>query len=372
MEWIWQQPRWPRFSWDQARLAPLEARFLHESGRRVGAWRHLPESDQTGLRIGWLSDEALDTSAIEGESLDRGSVQSSIRRHFGLSDDRRRVSPAEDGVAEMMVALYRAFDEPLDHETLWGWHRMLMRERPALAVIGGYREHAEAMQVVSGPDYNRRIHYEAPPSHLMMTEMDRFISWYEHAGEMPALTRAGLAHFSFVCIHPFEDGNGRIGRALAEKALAQSLGEPTLIALSRAIIRHQSAYYEALEAAGRSLDVTGWLVWFAGIVLEAQSWSERRLIRLIEQTRMFDRLRGRLNPRQEKALLRLFREEPEGFEGGLSADNYRRITRASASTATRDLADLVAKGALRRTGERRHTRYWLDLPSFDAADKATV
>ena len=368
MRWIWQQPGWPRFSWDQARLAPLEARFLHESGRRVGAWRHLPERDQAGLRIEWLSDEALDTSAIEGEFLDRVSVQSSIRRHFGLSDERRRVSPAEAGVAEMMVALYRTFDEPLDHETLWGWHGMLMRERPALAVIGGYREHPEAMQVVSGPDYNRRVHYEAPPSHLMMTEMDRFIGWYEHAGEMPALTRAGLAHFSFVCIHPFEDGNGRIGRALAEKALAQSLGEPTLIALSRAIIRHQSAYYEALEAAGRSLDVTGWLVWFAGTVLEAQSWSERRLIRLLEQTRMFDRLRGRLNPRQEKALLRLFREEPDGFEGGLSADNYRRITRASASTATRDLADLVAKGALHRTGERRHTRYWLDLPSFGATD----
>ena len=185
---------------------------------------------------------------------------------------------------------------------------------------------------------------------------------------MPALTRAGIAHFYFECIHPFEDGNGRIGRALAEKALAQSLGEPTRIALSRAIIHRQAAYYQALESAGRSLDITAWLLWFADTVLAAQSWSERRLIRLIERTRMFDRLRGRLNPRQEKALLRLFREEPEGFEGGLSAENYRRITRASSSTATRDLADLVAKGALRRTGERRHTRYWLDLPSFGTTD----
>ena len=141
-----------------------------------------------------------------------------------------------------------------------------------------------------------------------------------------------------------------------------------MIALSRAIIERQAAYYAALESAGRSLDVTDWLVWFAETVLEGQSWSERRLIRLIEQTRMFDRLRGRLNPRQEKALLRLFREEPEGFRGGLSAENYRRITRASASTATRDLADLVAKEALRRTGERRHTRYWLNLPPFSTDD----
>ena len=362
MRWIWQQPGWPGFSWDQVRLAPLEARFLHESGRRVGAWRHLHERDRTALRIEWLSEEALDTSAIEGEILDRSSVQSSIRRQFGLSSDRRRVSPAEAGVAEMMVTLYRTFDKPLDHETLWRWHRMLMRERRALAIIGGYRQHREAMQVVSGPDYKRRIHYEAPPSNMMMTEMDRFIRWYERTGEMPALTRAGMAHFYFVCVHPFEDGNGRIGRALAEKALAQSLGEPSLIALSRTIARLRTAYYEALEAAGRSLDISDWLAWFAGIVLEAQSWSERRVIRSIEQAHLFDRLRGRLNPRQEKALLRLFREEPDGFEGGLGAENYRRLTRASASTATRDLADLVAKGALHRTGERRHTRYRLNLP----------
>ena len=372
MRWIWQRPGWPEFSWDAGRLAPLEARFLHESGRRIGAWRHLSDRDRTDLRIEWLSDEALDTSEIEGEILNRTSVQSSIRRHFGLGVAPRRVSAAEAGVAEMMVAVYRTFDAPLDHETLWRWHGSLMRERHWLAVIGGYRQHREPMQVVSGPDYNRRVHYEAPPSDLMMTEMARFIGWYEGSRAVPALTRAGIAHFYFECIHPFEDGNGRIGRALAEKALAQSLGEPTLIALSRAIVRRQAAYYEALESAGRSLDVTDWLVWFADTALAAQNWGERRLIRLIEQTRMFDRLRGRLNPRQEKALLRLFREEPDGFEGGLSADNYRRITRASASTATRDLADLVAKGALRRTGERRHTRYWLDLPSFGPADSAKL
>ena len=365
MGWIWQQPKWPRFFWDQERLAPLEARFLHESGRRVGAWRHLADREQADLRIEWLSSEALDTSAIEGEILNRASVQSSIRRHFGLGVDPRRVSPAEAGVAEMAVDVYRTFGDPLDHEALWRWHGTLMRERPWLAVVGGYREHPEPMQVVSGPDYNRTVHYEAPPSHAVMTEMNRYVAWYERTRGMPALTRAGVAHFYFECIHPFEDGNGRIGRALAEKALAQSLGEPTLIALSRAIILRQTAYYAALESAGRSLDVTDWLLWFAETVLEGQSWSERRLIRLIEQTQMFDRLRGRLNPRQEKALLRLFREEPEGFRGGLSAENYRRITRASASTATRDLADLVAKEALRRTGERRHTRYWLNLPSLD-------
>ena len=160
-------------------------------------------------------------------------------------------------------------------------------------------------------------------------------------------------------------GAGDVGRALAEKALAQSIGEPSLIALSRTIARRRRAYYDALAAAGRSLDVTEWLAWFADVVLEAQRRTERRLIRLIEQARLFDRLRGQLNPRQEKALRRLFRAKPEGFEGGPSAANYRGITGAPASTATRDLADLTAKGALRRTGDRRHTRYWLDLPGLE-------
>ena len=183
-----------------------------------------------------------------------------------------------------MVSVYREFDRPLDHRALWDWHRMLMRERHRLNVIGGYRLRSEPMQVVSGSGDRLTVHYVAPPSDRMATEMDRFIAWYEHAcaGEdrLSPLTCAGAVHLYFVFIHPFEDGNGRIGRALAEKAL------------------------------------------------------------------------------------RLFRAEPDGFEGGLSAHNYRRITGSPASTATRDLADLVAKGALRRTGARRYTRYWLDLPSF--------
>ena len=369
MPWIWQQAAWPDFTWDRSALASLEARFLHESGRRVGAFSHLGDADRTGMRVEWLAGEALETSAIEGEILDRASVQSSIRAHFGLDPGRPAAPPAEAGVAEMMVALHRDFDRPLDHATLCGWHATLMRGRSGLEVVGGYRRRPDAMQVVSGPEYRRKVHYEAPPADRMTAEMDRYVSWYRRAADardrLPALTWAGLAHFYFVCIHPFEDGNGRIGRALAEKALAQSLGEPSLIALSRTIARRRRAYYDALAAAGRSLDVTDWLTWFADVVLEAQRWTERRLIRVIEQARLFDRLRGRLNPRQEKALRRLFQAEPEGFEGGLSAANYRRITGAAASTATRDLADLTAKGALHRTGDRRHARYWLDLPGFE-------
>ena len=163
-------------------------------------------------------------------------------------------------------------------------------------------------------------------------------------------------------IHPFEDGNGRIGRAISEKALAQCLGQPTLTALAATILIRRTTYYDALEAANKDTEVTSWLSWFAGIAIEAQHRTAARVEFLLDKTRLLDRLRGRLNERQEKALLRMLREGPEGFKGGLSAGNYIRITGTSSATATRDLADMVAKGALSRVGERRHVRYHLALP----------
>ena len=174
---------------------------------------------------------------------------------------------------------------------------------------------------------------------------------------VPALTRAGIAHLYFISIHPFEDGNGRIARAICEKALAQSLGQPTLIALAATILTKRKSYYDALEAANKSNQISAWLAWFAAIAIEAQSRTISHIQFLIAKTRLLDRLRGHLNSRQEKALLRILQEGPEGFKGGLSANNYVRITGASAATATRDLADRVAKGALVRTGERRYARY---------------
>jgi Fic family protein len=176
------------------------------------------------------------------------------------------------------------------------------------------------------------------------------------------VTRAGIAHLYFESIHPFEDGNGRIGRAISEKALAQSLGQPTLTALATTILARRKSYYDALEAANKGNEITDWLSWFAGIAIEAQRRTVAMVEFLIDKTKLLDRLGSQLNERQKKALLRMFREGPEGFKGGLSASNYSTITGASPATATRDLADLVARGALTRVGERRHARYHLQLP----------
>jgi Fic family protein len=367
MNWNWQKRDWPHFSWDKTRLAKAEEQFLLETGVFVGMAKHLGPEDREQLTVEAMSTEALATSEIEGEILDRASVQSSIRKQLGLAADNRRAGPAEYGIAEMMVDLYRRFAEPLSDEMLFAWHHMLVHGRRDLREIGRYRTHEEAMQVVSGAIHAPRVHFEAPPSSAMPREMKDFVNWFNHTAPggsepLPSPTRAGIAHLHFVSIHPFEDGNGRIARAIAEKALAQGLGQPTLIALAATILARRKAYYEALEAANKKNEITAWLSWFAATAVEAQRRTIASVEFLIDKTRLLDRLHGQLNDRQEKALFRMLREGPDGFKGGLSAGNYISITGASPATTTRDLADMVAKGALLRVGDRRHARYHIAIP----------
>lgn len=365
-KWNWQQRDWPEFGYDSRKLAALEAEFLRCSGLFTGSLRHVTRADREQLAVEIMSDEGLSTSEIEGEVLSRESLQSSIRRHFGLAADHRRVPPAEQGMAQMMVDLYRDFTKPLSHASLFHWHRMIMNGRRDLAEMGAYRTGMAPMQIVSGPIHAPRIHYEAPSAAVLREEMAGFIQWFNHTAPggktpLPALIRAGIAHWHFVSIHPFEDGNGRIARALAEKALAQSLGEATLIALSRAINSRRKAYYQVLERSSRSNEITDWLLYFSKTVLEAQASAQQMVEFLIAKTRFFDRLRGQLNERQEKVLARVFREGPGGFEGGLSAEKYIRLTGTSRATATRDLRELVEKKAVSKTGTLKGTRYHLLL-----------
>lgn len=370
MRWNWQLPDWPDFTFDPAPLRAAEARFLKGSGVVVGAMHHLDGEARQGVVIELIAQEMVESSAIEGEVLDRASVQSSIARQLGFVADKRRSSPAEAGAAELMADLYRRYADPLDDALLFDWHRMLMNGRRDLAEIGGYRTHADPMQIVSGALHAPRVHFEAPPSDRVPTEMARFIDWFNASGPqgstpLPAITRAAVAHLWFETIHPFEDGNGRLGRAIAEKALAQSLEAPTLTALAATINRRRKAYYAELQRASQSNRIDAWMGWFADTVLEAQGRTIASIRFLIEKTRLLDRLRGAINPRQEKALIRMMAEGPDGFAGGLSAHNYRTITDAASATATRDLAELVELGALERVGERRYARYHLRIAGGD-------
>ena len=356
----WQQSDWPTFTRDAGRLVRAEQAFLVGGGVTLGSAGALdPEGSET------LLVEAI-TSEIEGELLDRDGVRSSIRRQLGLAADGARSRPAEEGIAEMMVALYREAGTPLDHDTLFGWHRMITRGRADLLDVGAYRTHPEPMQVVSGRMPTPTVHFEAPPSARVPAEMEMFLEWFHRTGPggtspLPALTRAGLAHLYFVSIHPFEDGNGRIARAIAEKALSQGLGQATLTAAATTILARRREYYDQLELANKGNEVTRWLAWFAGVTLEAQQRTQAQVDFVAQKVRLLDRLRDELNERQERALLRMLREGPRGFEGGLSAGNYQTITGATTATATRDLSGLVEKGVLVRTGERRHTRYHLKI-----------
>jgi Fic family protein len=367
MPWNWQSPKWPVFTYDSKALEPLERDFLLRSGEFIGAFKHVGSEDQDSLKIELISDEALKTSQIEGEILDRDSVQSSLKRQFGLGQDGRAVPPAERGIAEMMADLYKNFDSILAHETMFAWHKMLMAGDREIEMIGGYRTHPEPMQILSNIAHEPRVHFEAPPSKAMNAEMDAFVKWFNDTAPkgtrpLPALTRSGIAHLYFVSIHPFEDGNGRIARALAEKSLAQNLGHPTLIVLAYTIERARKAYYDALERNNKDTAITDWLLYFANTILEAQANTIKRVDFYVAKAKFYEKFRGAFNERQDKVVARMFREGIDGFKGGLSAENYISISKTSRATATRDLQELVDWGALTKTGELRYTRYQLNLP----------
>ena len=357
MRWNWEQKDWPKFLYDAKALEVLEQQFLRQSGEFMGVFRHVGADDQNALRIELISEEAVKTSEIEGEILNRESVQSSLRHQFGLGPEGSNIPAAERGIASLMTDLYEHFADPLNYTMLFAWHLHLMSGDKFIRTIGAYRTHEEQMQVVSGPIHKPTVHFEAPPSKVVSTEMQRFIAWFNDTAPLgktplPALTRAGLVHLYFVCVHPFEDGNGRIGRALAEKSLAQNLGHPSLIALAYTIERKRKDYYAALESNNKNMEVTDWLRYFAETVIEAQSTTIRRVDFYVAKAKFYERLRGHFNERQAKVIARMFKEGIDGFKGGLSAENYIAITGTSRATATRDLQDLVEKRALTKTGQR--------------------
>lgn len=365
MSWNWQKPGWPLFEFDHSVLVELEARFLRESGYLLGTLAHLAEQDKAELTVETMSEEALKTSEIEGEYLNRATLQLSIRKNLYATADQRKVKPAEQGIAGMMTNLYQNFLDPLEEETLCNWHKLLMQGNLNIKDVGAYRTHADPMQVVSGALHKPKVHFEAPPSEKVPMEMERFIEWYNYAAsganQLPTLTRAGIAHLYFVCIHPFEDGNGRIGRALIVKALGESLHQPLLIGLSYTIQKNRKLYYQALEENNKELNITSWLLYFSNTVLEALAYTQRLINFIIEKGKLYNRIKGHLNQRQEKALGTMFEFGPDGFEFGLSAEKYISITGTSRATATRDLQDMVDKSIFTRTGELKFTRYHLNI-----------
>lgn len=362
MPWNWELPDWPKFCYDAARILSKERQFLLKGGGALAFLKNINEAERNQFIVEILCSEGLESSKIEGEILDRESLQSSIRRQFGLPTPFKKESKKEAGMAKVLCDVYDTFEKPLTHEMLCRWHAMLLDGHSSIEDLGKYRTHAEPMQIVSSRYGNPTIFFEAPPSKKIPHEMQGFIDWFNTSGGSGSiLERAAIGHLYFESIHPFEDGNGRIGRLLVEKILSQGIGRPLLIAVSNILEKRKKEYYAALEKCNRSLEAQHWVEFFTDVILQAQEESIHLVQFLIEKSKMFTALTGQINPRQEKALRRLFAEGPKGFQGGLSAENYMAITKASRATATRDLADLVEKGALVKTGELRYTRYSLHL-----------
>jgi Fic family protein len=370
---IWQRPEWPRFAVREAEIAaPLKDARLAQ-GRVTGKAQALG-LEAVGSAAGeiWAA-EALATASIEGERLDLDAVRSSVARRLGLPPPAKaRHARDVEGLLDMMQDAVARHAEPLTQERLFAWQAALFPTgRSGLVKIrtGGWRTRSEPMRIVSGPVGREKVHYEAPPARAVPRLMDGFLRWFgASAGEgTDALVRAAIAHLWFETIHPFEDGNGRVGRAIVDLALARESGTAVpLYRMSSRLSANRKRYYDELERAQRgTLDATRWAGWLIGEFAIACHESEETIDRSLVKARFRARLTGvSLSDRQRKVLNVLLDAGPGGFTGGLSAGKYQNLTSTSRQTASRDLADLVEKGVLQVTGQLKGTRYHVAVPEW--------
>ena len=359
--WAWEHPNWPNFVIDEGAFADRVEAFHRAAERLSGNVETMSDQGRADTEVALMLSEAIATSAIEGENLDRDSVRSSLLAHFGkvVAGAKASGDLKATGAASLIVDVRRKWDRPLTQEMLGAWQSMAIPERPSsMAMRGAYRE--DAVSVVSGYPGNYRVHYEAPPPSRVFDEMERFLEWYNTGSVgMAGPLRASIAHLWFERIHPFDDGNGRVGRAVSDHALSQALDRPTLACLATAIDETRKPYYKAFESFDRSerLDMNGFADYFTGAIVRAQEIARAEVGFVLDKSRFFERHGDAMNDRQTKAMERMFREGRRGFVGGMSAKKYMAITKCQASTATRDLSSLTAMGALVSTGGGRSTRY---------------
>ncbi len=365
----WQQNDWLQFKFSTEAAENELLIFTEKVGRVSGILEGLPEETKQDAIVEIILAEAIKTSEIEGEYPSRKDVLSSIRKNLGLLYDPENIrDKSAVGLGELMIDVRKTGKDILTEEKLFAWHRMLLGESKRVAV-GRWRYHEEPMQVISGAVGKEKVHFEAPPSSKVPEQMKRFIQWFNDTApggklEMKkAPVRSAIAHLYFETIHPFEDGNGRIGRAIAEKALSQTIGRPVLLSLSRAIEANKKLYYESLEKAQQSNEITPWIVYFIKTLLQAQTEAEEQIEFTLKKTKFFDRFKDKLNDRQLTVIRRMLAEGTKGFEGGMTARKYIGITKTSKATATRDMQHLLEAGAFILAGKAggRSTSYLVNL-----------
>ncbi|PRY65196.1 Fic family protein [Vreelandella songnenensis] len=364
--YIWQQHNWPCFEWNESILRPTLDAIRLLQGRVLGRTDAAFEQADLDVEMDALIQNAIRTSEIEGERLDVGSVRSSVARHLGLEQAgfSTRTTPESEALIELLLQATHHPDEPISYPQLCFWQSLLFVKGPGVLgkVRVGELRGDHPMQVVSGRIDRPTVHFEAPPRDFLQAELDAFITWFNHPPEgLDSLVRAGIAHLWLITLHPFDDGNGRVTRAVTDKALAQAERQSVrFYSLSAAIMARREAYYAHLESAQKGgLDITPWLSWFLESLKEALEQALLRIDRVLSKTTFWQRHATTvLNERQIRVLNRLLDTAGGEFEQGINARKYQALAKVSKATATRDMAELVAKGCLYKLpGGGRSTRY---------------
>ena len=367
MTYVHELGDWPKFRWVDGRLAAPLASARHLQGRLVGQMEGLgfKVREETVLRA--LTEDVLKSSEIEGEKLDADQVRSSVARRLGVDIGGLKAADRRvEGVVEMMLDATQHYEQPLAPERLFGWHAALFLTRRSGTnpiTVGAWRaDRTSPMQVVSGPVGRERVHFEAPAAGRIQEEMRRFLEWFNSDTTTEPVLKAALAHLWFVTIHPFDDGNGRMARAIADMLLARSEGSPQrFYSMSEQICDERGEYYRILEQTQRgTMDVTSWMEWFLGCLTRAIEGAHTALSGVIEKARYWEKLRSvPLNERQRLVINRLL----EGFEGKLTTSKWAALTKSSQDTALRDIQQLVHRGVLvRDSAGGRSTSYSLAAP----------
>jgi Fic family protein len=375
--YIHELPGWPRFRWDSDRLAEPLASVRHRQGRLLGRMEALGFAFRQEAVLRTLTADVLKSSEIEGEKLEADQVQSSIARRLGM--DVGALKPADrhvEGVVEMMLDATRQYEHPLTAERLFAWHAALFptgRSGMTKISIGGWRDDSTGpMQVVSGPIGKERVHFAAPAAPRVAHEMAAFLEWFNRSADTDEVLKAGLSHLWFVTVHPFDDGNGRIARAITDMVLARSEeSAQRFYSVSTQICQEREAYYDILEQTQKDgMDITPWMDWFLGCLGRAIDGAESILGAVLVKARFWESVRGlALNGRQTLVLNRLL----DDFEGKLTTSKYAKLTKVSQDTALRDILPLVERGILVRGSEGgRSTSYALAKPLWRRAEDGGV
>ncbi len=360
----WQHKYWPKFSYDISVINDTAMAFSHTTGEMTGTVQGLSTQAQMDALVRLMLEEALKTSAIEGEMLSREDVRSSIENNLGLHKQTKHIKDKRArAIAALMLDVRNNYHKKLSERLIKHWHQLLFSDSTTINP-GKWRSSKAPMQVVSGALGKEVVHFEAPPAARVAVEMKQFVEWYNqfpvNGNIAQAMVKTALAHLYFESIHPFEDGNGRIGRALAEKCLSEALGRPVLLSLSGVLERNRKQYYAALKKAQGTLHVNDWLEYFSGVIAEAQQEAVKAVQFSLQRAKFFDAHKQKLNEREQKVIKKMLEAGAKGFAGGMSARKYISITKVSKATATRDLQHLTTLGILTPEGEGRSVHYQLN------------